>query len=287
MFNKTIFLLMILIIIGTVAVAASITPSFTVVGSVSSTSAKMGDTVVLSATITSDMGPVDIVVDLELYDSNGKKIFQWFKENERVEAQKSQTWTANWIVPTTNIAVGTTFTFSIGVFKPNWIGQYVWKSNVATVTIITTVPTSTNVLRTETKVNGILCDVYSWQDTKNLQRTIALKKEGNGNSGHGGYAIQMTYIIPETKKMVTINANDNDSHGGWGYFVSHERFRRFGAGENNKDSIAHKFRNEFPYDDSPLGRNFPVQGQALTVVCIKNILFLIRFHFTFYIDINR
>src|SRR5437763_7723436 len=70
-------------------------------------------------------------------------------------------------------------------------------------------------------VNGLQVDKYSWLDSHGLTRTVSLKQEGNGNAGHGGYATQMTYQL--NGQTITVNA-DPGGDGGFGYFVSHERF---------------------------------------------------------------
>jgi hypothetical protein len=112
-----------------------------------------------------------------------------------------------------------------------------------------------------TTVNGFKVDRYTWLDSKKRPRSVALKKEGNGNSGHGGYAVQMTYQYSSggAWRTVTVNAREG-SDGGFGYFVSHERYRDFSDGDNN--TIAGKI---FGADDSPLGRQFPVVGTKLTL----------------------
>jgi hypothetical protein len=107
-----------------------------------------------------------------------------------------------------------------------------------------------------TTVNGLKVDQYRWYDSHDRLRTVSLKQEGNGNPKHGGYAIQMTYVKNDGK-TVTVNAEDS-SDGGFGYFVSHERYRDFTDGDN--DTIANKI---FHTDDSPLGLGFPVTGQML------------------------
>jgi hypothetical protein len=112
-------------------------------------------------------------------------------------------------------------------------------------------------------VNGEVADIYSWFDAEKLPRTLALKQEGAGNHGHGGYAIQMTYVLPAEQPTphyytVTVNAEDS-SDGGFGYFVSHERERWFGNDKHGNpilDSIA---RRIFKKDDSPLGLNTKVK----------------------------
>jgi hypothetical protein len=108
-----------------------------------------------------------------------------------------------------------------------------------------------------TVINGLQVDQYSWPDSSGLTRTVSLKQEGNGNPGHGGYAIQMTYQL--NNQTITVNA-DSGSDGGFGYFVSHERFRNFT--DNTSDTIASKI---FGQDDSPLGSGFPVVGRPLVL----------------------
>lgn len=112
-----------------------------------------------------------------------------------------------------------------------------------------------------TTVNGLSVDQYSWYDSKRLLRTVSLKQEGNGNPGHGGYAVQMTYR--NGASTVIVNA-EKGNDGGFGYFVSHERYRDFTDGDN--DTIAHKV---FHADDSPLGLKFPVVGTPLGTVAAR------------------
>jgi hypothetical protein len=104
-----------------------------------------------------------------------------------------------------------------------------------------------------TTVNGIKVDLWTWTDSHGNPRTAALKQEGNGNSGHGGYAIQMTYVGTNASggpQKVTVNA-ESGNDGGFGYFVSHERYRKFQDGEYA--TIAGRI---FHKDDSPLGLGF-------------------------------
>lgn len=113
------------------------------------------------------------------------------------------------------------------------------------------------VTHTVTNVNGLSVDLYSWTDSAGLKRTVALKREGGGNPGHGGYAIQMTYETgpAAARKTIKVNADAGD---GFGYFVSHERYRDFTDGVN--DTIA---GHVFGKDDSPLGLGFKVVGTTL------------------------
>jgi hypothetical protein len=97
-------------------------------------------------------------------------------------------------------------------------------------------------------VNGLAANIWTWTDAAGHPRTVALKLEGQGNPGHGGYAIQFTYMVGTS--TVTINA-ESSSDGGFGYFVSHERYRSFADG--TVDTIAGHI---FGTDDSPLGLGF-------------------------------
>ena len=144
----------------------------------------------------------------------------------------------------------------------------------ATVTFAALVaaPASASVVHTTGIVNGVDCDIWTWSDSANQQRTVALKIEGglNAGNGHGGYAVQMTYYYttplrwylsnifrksPWTK--VTVNAA-NETDGGFGYFVSHERFRFFQ--DSTWGTIAQKIFNT---DDSPLGLGFSATTSIL------------------------
>ena len=109
-------------------------------------------------------------------------------------------------------------------------------------------PAARAVTMTQTSVNGIAVDLWTWSDATGATRSVALKREGAGNTGHGGYAVEFTYKAGGS--TVTIDA-DPGNDGGFGYFVSHERYRTFADGTTN--TIA---KHIFHTDDSPLGRSF-------------------------------
>ncbi|PZQ11634.1 MAG: hypothetical protein DI565_18015 [Ancylobacter novellus] len=102
-------------------------------------------------------------------------------------------------------------------------------------------------------LNGLKVTKFTWTDSQGLKRSVSLKRQGLGNPGNGGYAIRMTYQVREpsgTLRTVTADAPANE---GFGYFVSHERYRYFSDGSERPIS-----RKIFGKDDSPLGRGFPV-----------------------------
>lgn len=106
---------------------------------------------------------------------------------------------------------------------------------------------------TSTVVNGLQVLRYVWTDSAGRYRSVSLKREGLGNPGHGGYAVQMTYRAVVGGVLQTITVDPSDANDGFGYFVSHERERRFT--DNTSATIAGKI---FHVDDSPLGRGFAV-----------------------------
>jgi hypothetical protein len=116
------------------------------------------------------------------------------------------------------------------------------------------------VQRTPTSVLGFNVDQYVWTDSAGQTRTVSLKQEGNGNSGHGGYAVQMTYQVLESGvwRTVTVNAS-TEGDGGFGYFVAHELYRNFDNGDNDTIASLHG------QDDSPLGLGFPVTTSYSTI----------------------
>lgn len=109
-----------------------------------------------------------------------------------------------------------------------------------------------------TNVNGLSVDRYTWRDASGRPRSVSLKRQGDGNPGNGGYAVQMTYqyLDAGTWRTVTVNQTSGGD-GGFGYFVGHERYRDFSNG--SQGTIAARFGA----DDSPLGRRFPVVGTHL------------------------
>jgi len=118
------------------------------------------------------------------------------------------------------------------------------------------------VLHSVATLRGVKTDLYQWTDSHGRPRSVYLKREGQGNSGHGGYAIRMTYQIRVGAVWRTIVADEvlGSGDGGFGYFVSHERYRDFADGAN--DTIASKI---FGADDSPLGLQFPVSAAAINI----------------------
>jgi hypothetical protein len=139
-----------------------------------------------------------------------------------------------------------------------WLARIAGAAVLAVASVAVAPASFASVMHTTGAVNGIECDIWSWTDSHGELRTVALKMEGHGNKGHGGYAVRMTYYrLASTWRKVTINAGSG-ADGGFGYFVSHERFRYFQGGA--VDTIANYIFNT---DDSPLGLEFAATRSIL------------------------
>lgn len=86
-----------------------------------------GATTTLSVTLKSSCQTTGLI-DYEVYNSAGAKVFQTFQDNQTLNGQ-AQTFKTTWSVPASQ-ATGT-YTLKIGVFKPGWGTLYAWNGNAA------------------------------------------------------------------------------------------------------------------------------------------------------------
>jgi len=120
--------------------------------------------------------------------------------------------------------------------------------------------TGDGIQRTSATVAGVAVDQFSWTDSHGLVRTVSLKQEGGANPGHGGYAVQMTYQVPNGAGTRTVTASmASGGDAGFGYFVGHELYRSFSDGSSGTIAGLHG------QDDSPLGLDFPVTTTRSTI----------------------
>lgn len=139
--------------------------------------------------------------------------------------------------------------------------------------VVAVAPPAGALVLDEPVVNGLAVYRYTWTDSKGLQRSVAFKKEGSGNPGHGGYIVRTTFQSLSGGVTTTVTANSPGANEGFGYFVSHERYRKFSDGDSQP--IAVKI---FKKDDSPLGSNFPVGTALVATTPTKGV---IRFTLTY------
>jgi hypothetical protein len=145
--------------------------------------------------------------------------------------------------------------------RVRWRGGRVFRGALVVLSVglvaIVSAGSAAAVTRKTKVINGVTVDQYTWIDSAGRPRTVSLKRQRNGNPGNGGYAVQMTYRTPANNPVIV----DEAPGEGFGYFVSHERYRNFEGG-GAADTIAHKVFNA---NDSPLGRNIAVVGKALNL----------------------
>ncbi len=113
---------------------------------------------------------------------------------------------------------------------------------------------------------GFAVDQYTWMDSQGQPRSVALKQQGNGNPGNGGYAVQMTYRVQESGVWRTVTANmASGGDGGFGYFVAHELYRSFDDGSSGTIAALHG------EDDSPLGSGFAVTASTSIITTASTV----------------
>jgi uncharacterized protein YfaS (alpha-2-macroglobulin family) len=78
---------------------------------------------VTSATTT------NALVDIEVYDPSGTRVFQRYYDNQSFTAGQTNTFSAAWTVP--NTAATGTYTVRVGVFSPGWGTMYDWNDSAA------------------------------------------------------------------------------------------------------------------------------------------------------------
>ena len=102
----------------------------------------------LAATISTNAALGNAIVDFEVYNTAGTKVYQTTQSPVTFAANTPQTFSAAWSVPAGQAAG--TYTFKIGVFGAGWAPLYVWDNAAATFTVSTVAATSTPVPPTAT-----------------------------------------------------------------------------------------------------------------------------------------
>jgi hypothetical protein len=107
--------------------------TYTTSATVSPTSIRVGfqTRVSLSTSVTSTSAS-SVLVDLEVYNASGVRIFQQFWDNQSFAAGQTQTYGTTWTTPRT-LPAGV-YTVKVGVFSCGWGTLYAWKDNAASIT---------------------------------------------------------------------------------------------------------------------------------------------------------
>ncbi len=82
------------------------------------------------ATITTNVtatGSATALVDMEIYDLNGNKVYQKSWDNRTFTSNLRRRYAATWVVPA-NLPMGT-YIVKVGIFSPGWGTLYHWNEN--------------------------------------------------------------------------------------------------------------------------------------------------------------
>jgi len=107
-------------------------PSFTTSAVENPASVARGASVGITATVKSATA-LNALIDLEVYDASGNKVFQKFWDNQAFSAGQTRTFAATWAVPASQRTGG--YTVKIGVFAPGWASMYTWNDSAGTFSV--------------------------------------------------------------------------------------------------------------------------------------------------------
>lgn len=126
----------------------------------------LGTSQTITATVENAGGTLsNSIVDIEIYNASGAKVYQHYEENQTMGASSSVAYSVSWLAPEPGI-----YTVSIGVFGQGWNPAYIWSGSIATFTVGDTVTlppvfnTSTTVSTASVVVNnqeGIMVNVQN------------------------------------------------------------------------------------------------------------------------------
>lgn len=91
-----------------------------------------GGTDTITATIYTPVAGTSLI-DLEVYDASGHKVFQQFWDDQSFSAGQTRSFTGRWSV-SPSLSPGT-YTVKIGIFAPGWTTLHFWNNGAATVSV--------------------------------------------------------------------------------------------------------------------------------------------------------
>jgi hypothetical protein len=88
--------------------------------------------VAITANVTSATAGT-VVVDIEVHNSSGAKVWQAYYETETFAAGQTRSYPVTWPVPAG--AGAGTYTVQIGIFSPGWGSEYDWNDHAAQIAV--------------------------------------------------------------------------------------------------------------------------------------------------------
>jgi hypothetical protein len=111
--------------IGKASYGDSYANNFNSTTSVNPSNLDLGNNVSINTTVSNSRGETNsTLTDIEIYDSSGNRVYQYFANNQSFSSPNSQTISTTW----KPINVGT-YTIKTGVFSRDWSKNYLWQEN--------------------------------------------------------------------------------------------------------------------------------------------------------------
>lgn len=107
-------------------------PDFTISASASPSTVAGGQSVTLAVPVTSKTAG-KWLIDVEVYDPNGRQVFQTTYDNQAFRADQTRRYSPTWRVPAG--APGGTYTVKVGVFGTKWGQLYYWSDAAGQFTV--------------------------------------------------------------------------------------------------------------------------------------------------------
>jgi hypothetical protein len=121
------------------SVGSTPAPTTGYVANVSATSLQSGTSSTVTLKLTPAASTSDSVVDLEIYNSSGQKVFQVPFEHQALTSGVPTTLTANWTPASAGV-----FTTKVGVFTAGWTSNLYWNDAAASLSVTSsTMPSPT------------------------------------------------------------------------------------------------------------------------------------------------
>jgi len=102
--------------------------------------ATVGQSVAVTASVKSERAR-RALIDLEIYDQAGRKVFQQFWNSQSFTAGQTRTFTAAWA--TGGLAAGS-YSVKVGVFAVDWRSMIHWNDRAADVALVTSARAGTS-----------------------------------------------------------------------------------------------------------------------------------------------
>jgi hypothetical protein len=111
-------------------------------------SAARGATVAIASSITSAQAS-NVLIDVEVWDQSGTRVFQQFWDNQAFTAGQTRTFSSTWQVPS-GALVGP-YSIAVGVFSPGWGTLYSWNNAAGSLSVTATAAATSTVMATSTR----------------------------------------------------------------------------------------------------------------------------------------